>query len=199
MKVITLIIFNIFISQAFAVSVEDCLKDSTSYGSHDSPITPDASCATSLAASSEKISASSNDGSIKVFGQGHMLYVEKYDGALLLSRELLAGDQTKLNNVKSFTINKLKNRLVVVQQGEDGNEVLTYNLEFIGNVAPKTMLNSDIAQYASKAEIVDDANEISITCNSLGKIRFYSDEADSRYKNQQEKFNPVLLRETVIP
>lgn len=199
MRALLLILSFSLTTSALAISVDDCLKDAESHGNHIAPIIPNPDCVAAIEASPAKISVEASDGSFKVYGQDHMIYVDKYESGSLISRKLLAGDQTELSSVKSMTINLLKKRLVIVQQGNDGAEVLTYNLEFIGNVSPITMLKSEIAQYASKAELKDDENEIAITFSSLSKIRYYSSEADSRYKDEQPKFVPTLLRESAIP
>lgn len=179
-------------SSAFALDLSDCLTDAESFGNHTHSIQPSASCFDLLNAESSKITATSSDTIWKAYAYKHMLYLEKYSEGLLLSRELLAGDQTQLKDIKTVSIDSSQNKLLLLQEGNDGTEYLLFNLDFIGNVSPKTFLSHTVASGAQSVSLSSNGEEVKL--HFPAAIKVYSSKADSRFQGQGEQYKVQLLR-----
>lgn len=198
MKSILFLLCILSLASSYAANIDDCLLDAQSHGSHIHPITPSSSCADLIKSHPRKVELSSKDGKYKVYGLDHMVYVEAYQDGSLMTRELLAGDQTRLKEVQKFSINSSKNRLLILQEGAKGTELLVYQLNFIGNVAPVKFLDAEVVQGATSALLVDKTDELRLSFKSEGKARHFGSEADSRYKDQHAKYNPAVIREEAL-
>lgn len=191
-KIVILSLSLFFILQAHAVDMNDCLTESESFGNHVHSITPNATCFDLLNAESAKVVATSADSVWKAYAYKHMLYLEKYSGATLLSRELLAGDQTQLKDIQSIQFESAQNKLLLLQLGEDGTEYLSFNLDFIGNVSPKSFLAHSVANGAQSVSWSANGEEVSL--HFPEGIKVYSSSADSRFQSQGDQFKVQLIR-----
>jgi hypothetical protein len=153
---------------------------------------PNAACLDHIKAESSKIVANSSDNVWKAYAFKHMLYLEKYSGETMISRELLAGDQTELKDIKSIQFDVAHNKLLILQQGSDGNEYLSFNLDFVGNVSPKTFLDHTVSNGAQSVSLSVDGNELKLHFPSINKV--YASTADSRYKDQRDECKIQLIR-----
>lgn len=192
MKKIFLSLTILFSLPAVALDMSDCLTDAESFGSHIHSITPNPACFDILKSETQRVEASSSDGIWKAYAYKHMLYLEKYSGATLVSRELLAGDQTQLKDVKKIHFDGPLNKLLLLQQGDDGQEYLSFNLDFVGNVSPKTFLDHNISNGAQSVSLSADGTEVKLHFSS--QVKVYAATADSRYKDQRSECQTQILR-----
>lgn len=192
MKNVILSLSLILSLPVFALDMDDCLVEAESNGNHVHSISPNAACFDILKAEAQRVEAQSADNVWKAYAYKHMLYLEKYSGATLISRELLAGDQTQLQDIKSIQFDLNHKKLLLLQQGEDGQEFLSYNLEFIGNVSPKTFLDHSVAIGAQSVSLSADGSELKL--HSPSAVKVYAASADSRYKDQRSECQIQLLR-----
>lgn len=191
-RIFSAVLFIFSLSPAFAMDFSDCLLDAESYGSHNHAVTPNPACYDLLKLEPNHIAVASSDGIWKVFASKSMLYLEKYSGPTMISRELLAGDQTKLQEIKTVKFDLNQSKLLILQQGDEGTEYLSYSLEFIGNVTPKVFLDHTIVEGAQSVSLSSDGNETKLLFP--GVVKVYSSFADSRYKDQGDKYKVQLIR-----
>lgn len=191
-KSLFLLLSILFVSSSHAVDVSDCLTDAESFGNHTHSIIPHGSCLDLLKHEPERIEAQSTDSVWRAYAYKHMLYLEKYDGGTLLSRELLAGDQTLLRDIRSISIDLNHRKLLLLQEGLHGTEFLSFSLDFIGNVSPKSFLSSELAEGAQGVSLNTEGTELNLHFPSVRRI--YSASADSRYADQALRFETKLLR-----
>ncbi len=191
-KLLTLSSLLIFTLQAMAVDLSDCLTDAESFGNHIQSVIPNANCFDLLKLEDSRVEAESSDHVWKAYAFKHMLYLEKYSAGTLVSRELLAGDQTQLRDIRVVKFESTQNKLLLLQEGEDGTEFLSYNLDFVGNVSPKTFLSHSVANGAQTASLSANGEEVSLHFPTAVKV--YSSTADSRFKDQGEQYKVQLLR-----
>jgi hypothetical protein len=175
-----------------ALDIDDCLTDAESYGSHNHPITLSPSCYDILKQEASHVQSVSSDNVWKAYSFRHLLFLEKFSGETLISREILAGDQTQLKEITSVTFDILHNKLLLLQNGDDGKEYLSFNLDFIGNVAPKTFLDHSITNGATSVSLSSDGKEVHL--HTFGGIKVYSSSADTRYNTQADIYKVQLLR-----
>ncbi len=142
MKIIILMSL-FFVLNAFAeVSYEDCLQDAKTYANHVHAVSPLPECASILDADAGK--AEFSTGNYRIYGKDHMLYVDKKDvNGNVIERTLLAGDQTELINIQKLFIDTVARKIFIIQSNDSKNELMVYNLDFIGNVTPLNVMKSD--------------------------------------------------------
>lgn len=141
----TFIIFLLgFTLNAFAeVSLQDCLEDSRLYADSKTPVKPLSECAEIIEATPSSASVISPDKKWKAFGIGSMIYVDVLGpGESVLERILLAGEQTELVNVEKIFIDPEEKRLIVIQKKGVKNELMLFNINFLGNVSPLKVMRS---------------------------------------------------------
>ncbi len=176
------ILLNILSLSLAHASLDNCIRDAKTHGSHTSPLSPVAECADIIKAQPEKIEAKSKDGTYHLYGLGSLIYVESNG-----KPELLSGDQTELKEVLKIEINDHKKRFLVLQK----NSVSTFKLNFIGNVTPISYFKSPIMNKASGVKLLD--NEDMIAIFSSASVRIINSNAETRY--DVEKLKPKLLNE----
>lgn len=176
-------IFLLTLSSASFGSLDICLKDAETNGNHNHAINPPLSCADLIKAHPEKVSVSSSDGSMLVYGLGHMFFVEK-DSV----KELMAGDQTELEDIRKFEINLLKNKILVLQE----DSVLTFRSDFVGNVTPERVYKESFLESAHRVKLLDKENIIAIFANE--KVQLIDANSDSRYPQVEALKAKVLFQ-----
>jgi hypothetical protein len=128
---------------AFAVvTYEDCLEDAKTFANHVHAVAPLPECADIVDAESGK--SENISGVFRAYGKDHIIYVDKKDSdGNVIERSLLAGDQTELVEVQKVFLDTLARRIYVVQLKDSKNQLMVYNLDFIGNVTPLNVMKSD--------------------------------------------------------
>lgn len=176
------ILFSLFTISIAQASLDNCIRDAKTHGSHTSPLSPVAECADIVKAQPDKIEAKSRDGLYHLYGFGSLIYVETNG-----KRELLSGDQTELNDILKIEINEPKKLFLVLEK----NSVSTFKLSSIGNVTPVSYFKSPIMKNVSRVKLLD--NEDMIAIFSSSSIRIINSNAETRY--DVEKLKPKLLNE----
>lgn len=161
-------------------SLDNCFRDAKTHGNVNSSLSPVEECSGILKSHPERIEF--KDGSLHLYGLGHMMYVENNG-----KRELLAGDQTELKEIIKIEVNQKKERILIIQK----DSVATYKLGFIGNVTPISFFKSSVMKNVTRVKLLD--NEDMLTLFSSAAIRIINSNAESRYKVEQTK--PKLLNE----
>lgn len=176
----TLFIILLFsIAANAAVTLEHCQEDALQYGNHKDPLKPLAECVVMIKADSGKIEASSADGLLYAFGSGNMFYVDSKDAdGNIIERNLVAGDQTELKNIQKIFIDQKAERIYVIQVKNQKNEMLVFDLTFLGNVTPKNLLRSQALLSGAISVKAIGTKEIEIV-NAQGTFRVNAD-AESR-------------------
>lgn len=130
-------------SQAMAeVSFQDCLDDGKRYAGESNPVTPLPECAGIVDAEDGKVEVSS--GLYRAFGKDHIVYVDKKDSnGIIVEKILLSGDQTELVSIQKLFLDTDSRRLYIIQSKNSKNELMVYNLDFLGNVTPLNVMKSD--------------------------------------------------------
>lgn len=151
-------LFFIFVLISFEaaalVSVDDCLKDAQLFGNHKHPVSPLQECRELIRTHPERKEVATTDGKYRLFGYGNMLYVDGPEGSALL-----AGDQTRLNFIETIWVDQVNKRIFVLQ----GTVLLTFDLEFIGNVNPLKMTSSPALKGLKDLRLYPGQNLISLT------------------------------------
>jgi hypothetical protein len=135
-----ILIFALMSMKAFA-NIDNCSMVAEYHAHHIKPEAVPDFCkqlVMNLASHLQKLETS--DGMIQVYGFKNMIYVDTYEmkqnQKTLKSSHLLAGSETKLNEIVSLEINEQENKLYVLNRNHDDSSFGSYNLNFIGNVAP---------------------------------------------------------------
>lgn len=181
MKVL-IISFLILISNFSKADLDTCLRDSKRNGNHTYPLSPLEYCADTIKSHPKKVTAQSLDGKVEMYGYKDMLYVESGS-----KKELLAGDQTELEEILQMRINEFKKQFLVLQK----DSVSTFKLDFVGNVSPVSYLKSSIVKNATSVKLLD--NEELLAIFKKDSIKLVNSNAESRHES--EKTKPRLLHE----
>ncbi|MES2526978.1 MAG: hypothetical protein V4598_07810 [Bdellovibrionota bacterium] len=188
-----LILIFCFTLNAFAeVSYQDCLDDAAMYAHHTNPVTPLPECAGIVDAevgSLEKIVST-----FKVYGKDHVLYLDtRNEHGVVINREILAGDQTELVEMKNVFIDLTSRRIYLIQLKNGKNEMMVFDLDFIGNVNPMNVMrhNTLFENVTSVKAEGDDQIEI---INASGSYLINKD-AESRTTRSNQKNLVVTAKE----
>lgn len=175
-----LFVLTILSPHAFAaVSLDHCLEDARQFASHDKPLKPLEECPGLVDGAKEKIEVKSADGKIRAFGYQNVVYVEvKNEDGVLVSRELLSGDQTELSDLKKLFLDAEGRRLFAIQQRAGKNELLVYDLDFLGNVTPLNVVSHPELFNTVKAVKVSSKERLEVE-NAKGKW-FLNSDAETR-------------------
>lgn len=177
MKILFHIILLCFSFSALA-DIETCLKDAKTFANHFHAIAPSIECADLIKLHPDKIEVSQNGYSL--YGLEHMFYVEK-DGI----KELMAGDQTELEDIRKMSVNTLKNKIIVIQD----DSVSTFRLGFVGNVTPERVYKDEFVSSVSSAKLLDEENAIALF--SSNSLKIIDANSDSRF--EVEALKPRVL------
>ena len=142
-KLYILILLTIAPTAWGLTTLDDCLMDAQFFANHKHPVQPLEECADLVKEHSEKLEVKSTDGKFHLFGFGNMFYVDGPEG-----RMLMAGSQTHLNGIKKAWIDTLNRRIFILQS----DSLLTFDLDFIGNVSPLKLVKSPILPTLKKIE-----------------------------------------------
>jgi hypothetical protein len=127
-----------------------------------------------------------SDGLIQVYGFKNMIYVDTYEmkenKKVLKTSHLLAGSETKLNEVISLEINEQENKLYVLNRNHDDASFGSYNLAFIGNVAPLRSFSSKELNDVINFRIDPDHKEVYFLGQGQKVIKVFNIDADSEGK-----------------
>lgn len=181
MRNILILILLVFSFRSFA-NLDNCLKDAKTNGNHMHAINPSKNCSDIIKSHPEAIKLKSPDESVYVYGLDNMFFIEQNG-----KTELMAGDQTELNEILKFSLNIKSKKLLVLQK----NSISIFSLDFIGNVAPIKHFKSSIVSGAKYIRLMEDENLLAII--SSGKIRIVNADAETRYKDK--RFLPQLIHD----
>lgn len=173
----------------FAVfgDVRSCLKDAETNGNHTHAVAPDKECFELLKNLPARKEVSSFAGNIKVVGHQNMFYVTTEGSTVLM-----AGDQTRLEDIEFIVTDEQAKKIFVYQVHEESASIATYRSDFVGNVAPLSFYSSRELQGLSNVAFLAEKNELALIFKTQGKIVFMNALGDSRYKG--EKFSPKFKR-----
>ncbi len=167
---------------AYSVTLQDCLLDAELNGNHQRPLKPYEECKEVVDHDKSKIEVKSEDGKYRFFGISHVFYLETTNGP-----QLMAGDQTELKSIKKAWID-INTRRIYVLQGGKSWELLTFNLDFIGNVTPLKLFRDKI--LGSVAEVKSSGKEDLLLTLKDGRKILINADAESRDLSTQKK--PVI-------
>lgn len=174
----TLFFMIIFMTKAFA-GIDNCLKDAESHGNYTHAITPSIECVDLIKNLNERVE-DKLEGS-HAYGTGHMLYVDLFEAGNLISRKLLAGDQTELTNIRKVKIQREKSKLLLLQD----DSLNTYELTFIGNVTPIRKVQASFISGAYSMKLLNE--EDMIVFFGTKKVTVINSQADSRGRGEKIK------------
>jgi hypothetical protein len=127
-----------------------------------------------------------SDGLIQVYGFKNMIYVDTYEmkenKKVLKTSHLLAGSETKLSEVISLEINEQENKLYVLNRNHDDASFGSYNLAFIGNVAPLRSFSSKELNDVINFRIDPDHKEVYFLGQGQKVIKVFNIDADKEGK-----------------
>lgn len=178
------LIFFLSLSASADVSYLDCSADALTFASHTHPVAPLPECAVIVDAEADKIQATS--GLYRAYGKEHMIYLDLKDaGGNVVSRELLAGDQTELVEIKKIFIDVAARRLYVIQLNNSQSELLVYKLDFIGNVTPLNVMRSSTV-FGTAASVKAEGTDKIEVINASGTFLVNAD-AETRSTRSVQK------------
>lgn len=177
-RVLALLTF--LISSLAVADIDTCFRDANKNANHVHPLAPLEYCADVIANHPDKISVKSSDGKYNVYGLKNMIYVKTSN-----TRELLAGDQTELKNIKKLIIDESDQKLFVIQD----DSVSVFNLNFIGNVSPVTYYHAQGLKNLLSFKLTEKEEKLALFYEN--SIQILNAQVDSRHDD--EKLRPKLL------
>lgn len=187
---VSLISFN-----AYADQLSNCMKDAKAFG-YSAEKQPGADCFKLIKNHPEKVEVISQSGRYKILALGNILYLDTLKdnktGEIKL-REVLAGQETDLKNIKDVWIHEKKKKIHILHSGNPRG-LITHKLGEFSNTSPLRHFRSPILNTVNRIKLLDDREEIALISASRPSIMFINEDADNvRYKGGN--FVPLLLRE----
>jgi hypothetical protein len=186
MKIKSLILFNLFLTalNAHAVNLADCSSLAPMHGHHLNPQVLPNECKSlvdTAAGIFQKLQTT--NGEFQVYGYKNKIYVDQFQNGSLLSSSLLAGDQSKLEDVIAIDIDESNRHLFVLSKNGNAASLAHYSLDFIGNVAPLRYFISSELAGAVNLRIDSSAQEVFIVDQASAAIHVHHLYADASFNN----------------
>jgi hypothetical protein len=171
--------------------LDECFRDAKTHGHHLHSMSPQAGCAELILSDQRRVEFKTPSGIYHAYGQGPMFYLDSFNKEEKKS-VLQAGDQSELTTIVSLHINETKKKVIVLQEEEAGRGILTFDLNFLGNVSPQRYYRSLTFADIEKVKLVSSRNEIGLLSTVQKQFAFLNEDADIRF--QGEKFLPVITK-----
>lgn len=178
-------------------SLDTCMHVAAQTGVIDNPAPMPGECSELIAQSAgAKAHAISSDGLLEVYGFGPIAYLKYYENKTpeekaLLGAEAITGTKTKLSSISIVQLNEQEKRVYILNRDGESSSILSYHLEYGGNLAPLRKLVGEAMAGASDFTIDQENKKLIVISQKFGWLKSFELHADPDGRSPANALAPI--------